>query len=252
MPLLSLQKTLGLLAMPMGLVWLGLLALVAWCWWRQHRGTAVMLAGLAVVYAVMGNVLVGGALVASLELHVPQIDLATVEPFEAVFVLGGGSELDLVGHPQLGSGGDRVAQAARLYNTGKARCLVASGRSDDDLTGPRDLAQETRALWLQMGVPATAIQTVTDPCWITREEIAAYQTLCRAKGWKRIAVVSSAWHLPRAMALAQAIGLTMTPIGADWRGRDQAWRCQDFVPTGQGALLVQLACWEYLGRAVGR
>jgi uncharacterized SAM-binding protein YcdF (DUF218 family) len=249
---LSFQKFLALSVMPVGLLWFGLIVVMFWALWRRHFVTALLLLVLAGMYAIAGNVLVGGVLMASLESQVPRVDPVDVEPFDAVCVLGGGTELDGEGHPQLGTSGDRVMMAARLYHAGKAKLLVASGVSLDDSAQPRDLAQETRSLWLAMGVPDTAILCITDPCRITREEIAAYAALQRQRAWKRVAVISSAWHLPRAMALAEHAGLTMIPVGSDWRGRDRSWRVQDCVPQGQGFLHVQLACWEYLGRWVGR
>jgi len=250
--LLSFQKTIALLIMPVGLLWLGLVVLTLWCAWRRHWGTMLFAATLTLAYAVLGNSHTGNQLLAGLEAQVPRCDPATTAPFDALCVLGGGSELDGAGKPQLGSGGDRIAQAVRWYHAGKARWLVASGVSNDDVAGPRDLAQETKALWLTMGVPESAIITIKEPCWVTRDEIAAYKALQQTRTWTRMAVISSAWHLPRAMALADAAGLAMTPIGADWRGRERAWRLQDLVPSGQGFLAVQLACWEHLGRWIGR
>ena len=67
-----------------------------------------------------------------------------------------------------------------------------------------------------------------------------------------MALVSSASHLPRALALAQQAGPGVTPLGADWRGRPRAFQFHELVPQGEGFLEVQRACWEYLGRWVGR
>lgn len=249
--LLECQKLLGTLAMPAGLVWMALLGLSLWLGRRRQWLPFAVSLGLWVAYGAAGNPYLGAALVAGLERRVPPLP-DQAPPFDALFVLGGGTEVDPTGEPILGSAGDRVAQAARLWHAGRVRTLVASGWFRDTVGGPRDGGQDTRALWRSLGVPDSAIVVVAEPCWITRDEIGAYARLKAARGWKRTALLSSAWHLPRAMALAEKAGLEVTPVGADWRGRDRAFSLEGLVPHDLGFLLVHRACWERLGRAMGR
>jgi uncharacterized SAM-binding protein YcdF (DUF218 family) len=252
MPLLSIQKTLGLLVMPAGFLWLLLLVAGLLCFRNRQKPLAAFLFALALLYACAGNVHLGAALMARLESSIPPVDPAAAGPFDAVFVLGGGSEEDPRGRPQLKCAGDRIHLAARLWHLGKARLLVASGTSRDSLRGVRNGGEETRVLWRELGIPDSAILAVVEPCWVTRDEIAAYRRLQERHGWKHLALVSSASHLPRAMALARQAGLEVVPLGADWRGRPRAFQFQNLVPQAEGFMNVQLACWEYLGRWVGR
>ena len=67
-----------------------------------------------------------------------------------------------------------------------------------------------------------------------------------------MALVSSASHLPRAMALASRAGLAFTPLGADRLGRAHAFQLHLLIPQGEGFDITQRACWEYLGRWLGR
>jgi uncharacterized SAM-binding protein YcdF (DUF218 family) len=189
---------------------------------------------------------------ARLESAIPSLDLAAEAPFEAAFVLGGASDEDPRGNPQLGAAGDRIYLAARLWHDGKVQLLVASGMSRDGLHGVRDLGEETRTLWRHLGVPDRAILVVQEPCWITRDEITAYRHLGDRFGWKRMALVSSASHLPRALGLAKKAGLQVIPLGADWRGRPRAFQLQFLVPQAEGFTEVQRASWEFLGRWLGR
>ncbi len=115
----------------------------------------------------------------------------------------------------------------------------------------REAGQETRALWRSVGIPDDAILPVAEPCWNTRDEIKAYARLQARFGWKRMGLVSSASHLPRAMALAAKAGLAVTPLGADRQGRTQAFQIQELIPQGAGFEINQRACWEYLGRWLG-
>jgi uncharacterized SAM-binding protein YcdF (DUF218 family) len=103
-----------------------------------------------------------------------------------------------------------------------------------------------------VGVPDGAILPVPAPCWNTRDEIVAYARLQAQYGWKRVGLVSSASHLPRAMALAAKAGLVCTPLGADRIGRIHGFQIQDLIPQARAFKITHLACWEYLGRWVER
>lgn len=247
-----LEKTLAQLAMPAALLWLLLLALAGWCLRRRQRGPAALALAVALLYALAGNIRLANALVGSLERRVPVVDPAALPVLDAVCVLGGGSELDPAGRPQLSPAGDRVFLAARLWHAGRARLLVASGAALDGPAGARDLGQETRALWRAVGIPDRAILVVPEPCWNTRDEIRAYAGLQARHHWDRIGLVSSASHLPRALALAGQAGLAPVPLATDRQDRPRAFLPQDLVPKGRAFELTQRACWEYLGRWAGR
>jgi hypothetical protein len=137
MTLFSLEKTLALLVMPAGLIWLLILAAALLCLRRRQRAPAGLCLGIAVLYACAGSPYLGRALMGSLERRVAPVSLAALEPFDAVFVLGGGSEQDPAGDPELGPSGDRVFLAARLWHAGKARLLVTSGAARDGVSGTR-------------------------------------------------------------------------------------------------------------------
>jgi uncharacterized SAM-binding protein YcdF (DUF218 family) len=187
-----------------------------------------------------------------LEAEVPNLGETPSEAFDAACVFGGATEVDSFGRPQLACSGDRVMAAARLYHGGLARVLVASGVSEDDPAGPRNLGAEARHLWLSVGIPESAICVVETPCRVTKEEVFAFRSLKESRGWTRVALVSSAWHLPRIQRLAKRAGLDAVPYGSDWRGRHHVFQWQDCVPQGAGFWRVNLAAWEYVGRWAGR
>jgi uncharacterized SAM-binding protein YcdF (DUF218 family) len=173
-------------------------------------------------------------------------------PLDALFVLGGGTQLDVGGRPCLGDCGDRIVEAARLWRAGQVKRLVASGASEDGGDHRRDLGIETREIWRSLGIPDDAIWVIKDPCFNTRAEIQAYRRLQIKEGWRRVGLLSSAWHLPRAQALAEREGLEAWPIPSDRRGRIPRMALWDLVPQSEGISNTQRACWEMLGRRVGR
>jgi uncharacterized SAM-binding protein YcdF (DUF218 family) len=251
MVLFNLEKTLAMLVMPVGLIWLLILALAWFCLRRRQWLPGVLALGLAGLYAAAGNLYVANRLADGLERQVPLLDLDRLQPFDAVCVLGAGSEQDPLGRPQLSQAGDRVFLAARLWHAGKVRLLVAGGAAQNGVAGFRDCGQEVRELWRGVGVPDRAILAVPDPCWNTRDEIRAYAKLQAQYRWGRVGLLSSAGHLPRALRLAERAGLACVPLGADRLARPRPFLVQDLVPQGMGFETTQRACWEYLGNLLG-
>lgn len=244
------QKAIARLAMPAGALWLlgyaGVLALLS----AGHARAAVGAGGLWLLYSLAGNLWLGGVLLRHLE---APFTAAPTGHFDAALVLGGGTALRPDGAPQLGPAGDRLRVAARLFRAGQVDRLVTCGTSVAGIqqAEERDLAEETAALWAEWGVPEAAIVRVPGPR-NTREEIAALRALVAEHGWQRVAVITSAWHLPRALALARAAGLDVVPVGADFRGEAPVAGVFGLIPSANGLYRVQTAAWELLGRATGR
>jgi len=247
----NLQKVLAFLVMPMGLLWLLLLGLTLWSWRLKRRAFTAALGLTWILYSLAGNPQLGRRMIARLEGEHQKAPLEKDSALEALFVLGGGSEVDAQGRPHLGPSGDRIAEAARLWHGGRVRILVASGYSNDALGGDRDLAQETREIWLGLGIPESAIRVVATPCFNTRQEIAAFRAMCDQQHWTRIGLLTSAFHLPRAMKLARKAGWDAIPLGCDYLGRPRRFRPQELIPQLEGIRLTQLAVWEFIGQAVG-
>jgi uncharacterized SAM-binding protein YcdF (DUF218 family) len=241
------QKMVASLLMPVGLVWL-LLALGVLLSRGLIRGGAMT---AFVLYTLAGNAWLGGFLVASLERSFVVADPFAEAPFERVVVLGGGTDRSLY-RPQAGAAGDRVVLGAQLWHAGLTPELITTGRIVEGLTDPRDLSADTQAIWARLGVPVQSIRRLPEPV-NTKQEIAALAELSAAEGWQRWGLISSAWHLPRIRALCKAQGLEPVYLSANVQGQVPALDSPLYVvPSVQGFASVHLACWELLGRAVGR
>lgn len=246
---LGLQKVVGYLLMPAGLCWLALIVITIALFTARRWWSGAALAIVVLLYTTSGNVWLGSYLLARLEAQVPPgPDQATMEPFQAVFVLGGGTELMPDRSPRLSESGDRVVVAARLHLAGKAPLLVTGGQSID---GWRDLGDEVRRIWRGLGVPDTAVIVEREPR-ITRDEIIRYHALATQRGWTRVGVISSAWHLPRVLDHCRRLGWTVTAIPSDGRGLQYGAEFRWFIPQARGFTAMETACWEMLGRLTGR
>lgn len=231
--------------MPLGLLWLALL-IVSWRAWKKSRKLAYALIGTVLFLGLAGNEQCGRALISLLE-HGSGISQPE-EPLEAVFILGGGTELDDNNSPEAGESGDRCVSAVRLWRHGYTKYLVTSGASDIHSSKPRNLATEGSILLQDLGIPVTSIICIDETCRNTREEVAAYKRLTAKMGWKKIGLLSSAYHLPRVASLAKKKQLHAILLRSDIQGRSVPFKIWDFIPNEKGIRLTQIACWEWLGR----
>ena len=247
------QKWLGRLLMPLGLVWSLLLASGLVLLWRQRRPQAVAALGVWLLLWLSTSSWVGQGMLERLEADYLTPPPPPREPFDAVLLLGGGTMSRPWGEPQLSPSGDRVTTAARLYHRGLTRRIVTSGSAalglhPEGTLGPAD---EGDIILRELGVPADAIVIVNGPR-NTSEEIPALAERVRQQGWSRVGLVTSAWHMARALRLAAAVGLEVVPLPSDFRSGEAQANVVELLPSAAGAAYVRLVAWERLGMLVGR
>jgi uncharacterized SAM-binding protein YcdF (DUF218 family) len=186
--------------------------------WQRTGRILLTLAGLTLLAA--SNKWVSGRLVAPLESRYPAV--GEPAPGEApppalaacryVVVLGGGHEDSKV-RPALSrlspSARARLAESLRLLQLLPAAKLVVSGPGDNGgLTHAQVLADAAASL----GVARTRILMIDDARDTEEEAVRLHELFGKAP----LAVVTSAWHMPRAMALCTAQGLNVLPCPTDY------------------------------------
>jgi uncharacterized SAM-binding protein YcdF (DUF218 family) len=251
---LETQKLLSRMAMPLGVVWVATFVL-GWWWLLGRRwGPGILTMGVFLLLTGVGNSWLGALALRWQQQRATCTDPTQAKAMDAVFCLGGGTKV-ADGIPMLGASGDRLLLTVRLWRLRLAPLLVASGASVAGMDQARDLAAETATLWQTMGVPAPYIIRLAGPR-TTSEEIRRYAEECRSRGWKSVGIVTSAWHVPRAQALAHREGLSnlveIQWFGADAAGAVPPWSAVWVVPGPDGALSMQWALWEVGGMLVGR
>jgi uncharacterized SAM-binding protein YcdF (DUF218 family) len=179
-------------------------------------------------------------------------------PLDYVVVLGGGTSKDPNRRAQFSDAGDRVGYAARLYLTGKAKHLVTTGdvlQVTGTLFGKFDSSDDpsnqTKQIWSDLGIPAEAIFDL--PGQNTSAEMAALKT--HPEWWRdgRCAIVTSAFHMPRAMKLAERAGVNVVPIAADFRGGgDGPLTLNAFMPNASELQRVQTVFKEWIALRISR
>jgi len=241
------KKVIGYSIMPTGILWYVLMALPFLPGLKS--GLRIGLVGLFVAYSLIGSGPVGMALMRSLERPYAPLASGPEQPLDALLVLGGGSRVSPSGQAMLSPYGDRIVQPVRLFNRSLVSELITSGSS---FTRKRSLAIETREIWQELGIPTDLIHELPK-ARNTREELTELAELMEQHPeWKRVGVCTSAWHLRRAMGIADELGIDIVPVPSDFRGGTNGqMRSLALIPGGEGFNVVAKAVWEYLGVAVG-
>jgi uncharacterized SAM-binding protein YcdF (DUF218 family) len=183
---------------------------------RGHRRLAWWIGGLGWAWLLLCALPVpSNLLVAAEQGAYPHQAPALLPQADALVVLGGGIDPpqragDL---PHLHLGADRVWYAARLWRAGRAPLLVLSGGSDPRISVGSE-AQAMRALLLDLGVPDRALR-LEQRSRTTRQNAQYTAALLRPLHIRRILLVTSAWHMRRAVALFQAQGFDVVPAPCD-------------------------------------
>lgn len=248
---LLLTKSIGLLVMPLGLGWIALfvLSLVALA---KHRWRDAVIAGsLFVALSLAGNEPLGDALDGWIEGEHASANPFAAGHFDAIIVLGGGTDARPGGGVQLGTSGDRVILAARLYHAGATPLLVTSGSPIRGLT-THDAAAATAQIWRHLAIPERAI-VVIDGARTTSEEAHLHARWIRRRALSRVGLVTSAAHMRRALELFEAEGAHVVPLPADVHARPFDWHgFYSVIPQGRAAWRIHSAFWEMVGRLAGR
>ena len=246
-----LVKSLGLLVMPLGLIWSALLFLVLFAWWTHRRCEAATSAALLVALTLSTNLPLSYVLDAWTEGEQLAARPFSEGHFDAVIVLGGGTDDRPGGEVELGPSGDRVMLGARLYGAGQTPLLITSGSPIAGLS-THDAARATERIWRQLGIPERAI-VVVDGARTTSEEARLHAQLISERGLTRVGLVTSGSHMRRALGLFEAEGVSLVPLPADLRGRPFQWHgFYSILPQGRAADRIQADLWELVGRLAGR
>lgn len=169
--------------------------------------------------------------------------------YDAIVVLGGGigpAEPPHVPDPHLTDSADRIWHAARLYHRGLApRIIVSGGGGSGEMTE----ADAMRLFLTDLGVPREAI-VIEGASLNTIENIRNVRRLVKDG---RVALVTSASHMPRALRLARTAGLNVAAFPTDWGPPLETRGALDYWVPSLGALSVSsIALLEILANAFDR
>lgn len=232
-----------LLMPPASALWLFLLGCLLVRRWKRI-GRALQVAGIAWIW-LASTPLVGGALLHSLEGEPALPATGALPKAQAIVVLS--AEADRFGQEYGGAvigpmTMQRLRYGAWLQRRTGLPLLVSGGVPGRDLRSLADLMAD--AAKNELGVPVRWIESRSAD---TRENAQFSAELLRKDGVTNVLLVSSAWHLPRAMACFRKVGIT--PIGAPTAFRSpvlESW--SNCLPSWAGLRDTCLGLHEWGGR----
>ena len=179
----------------------------------------------------------------------PPVPVAEVPTAEAIVVLGGaiGASKAPRRYPNLLDAGDRMWHAARLYHAGKAPVMVLSGGVSDTDWLPE--AEAMQIFLKDLGVPAGAT-LLEGRSLNTRQNAQFTADLLKARGTRKVLLVTSALHMRRAKGLFEGVGLQVIPAATDHEvDGEPHWH---WLPDAEHLYGSGRAMKELLGRWSGR
>jgi uncharacterized SAM-binding protein YcdF (DUF218 family) len=224
----------------------GLLLLLAFGLWlsRKHRRTGWLVAIVALLsLTALSLPVISNALLRSQEVTAP-LATAALADAQAIVVLGGGTNYsapeysgDTVSRYSL----ERLRYAAVLQRRSGLPVLVTGGAP----FGGRPEAQSMQlVLEQEFAVKVRWVETASRD---TAENAILSAQLLKADNIKRIALVSHAWHLPRAVAAFERQGFTVTPAPTGFT-RDSPSLLENLLPSASAFEKSRTALNEWLGR----
>lgn len=220
-------------------VWLTLLtAIFLFCGaLRSARGAIALLALWTLLFAILPT---GNWLMSRLEAAYPR-PAALPDRIDAVAVLAGAEQLRasaLSGSLEVGPHGERVSEAlalAQVYPSAKIWIVGGVNRQ-----GSRDV-DWTADYWRRAGLPQSRIGKITG----TLDTCANARGIAEALPGKRVLLVTSGFHMPRAMACMKAAGVDAIAYPVDRQASDR-----EFSPAFiENVERADLALHEYVGLA---
>ena len=241
----ALKKFITPFLLPPGIVVLILVGYGVRCCRRRRYGTGCMILLPGVVLWLLATVPVSSMLMRGLEERV-----AIPRPLrgDVIILLGGGingSVPDLTG---TGTPSEemscRILTAVRAQRQLGVPVIVSGGAV---FAGQPAEAPVVRRFLLDLGVPAGQV-IVEARSRDTRENARYCREILAGSGFTRPLLVTSAYHMPRALRAFRAVGVTVTPLPAQFAtGGDKPSLWVQWLPDANALHRSSQALHEYLG-----
>lgn len=247
-----LSKTVAVLLLPSNiLIAIGIAGVVFVCTPWRRLGQGLMVISL-VLLAFAAFLPVGAVLEHVLESRFPPWDPSRGPP-DGIIILGGAINPALsraYGATQLNENGERITAIAKLARQYPNARIVYSGGDGSLFADAGREADYLYPLLDTFGVPRQRV-LLEDRSRDTYENATFTKQLVKPKPGERWLLVTSAWHMPRAVGCFRRIGFPVEAYPVDWhtRPRLQLSLSRKF---GGGLAGLDTAVHEWLGLLVYR
>lgn len=180
------------------------------------------------------------------------VPVETVEPVDAVIVLSGMlhavEAADGTLHYERNGSIDRFEKGLEYIQKDKAETLILT-RGFLPWSKGRPEGEELKEMAVNRGIPASKI-ILTEIAQNTDQEAQAIAQLLQED--QTAALVTSAFHMPRALRVFEARGLAVVPHAVDISGNGSNFTPMDILPTAGALSQNSLFVREMIGRVYYR
>lgn len=245
--MLYVQKIIAALLLPPGIFVVLLVFLSTYLFYYKQRGRYLAAVITAALYLLSTN-LVSGLLMRPLE----NIHAAQIEQADVILVLGGGASARdslLCSEGELGGfSANRLLMAAQLQKRMQIPLLVTGGQV---FAVSGNEARISRNILLNLNVPKEMI-LIEDQARNTEENAANALAICRERGFEKIVLVTSAFHMRRSLLNFESQNIDsyfiFLPYPCDYQSSEYInVNIFSFVPQQDALNVSYLALHEYLG-----
>ena len=246
-------RTATSLCMPIGLLWLALLTFGIANGLRGHQAVGATFLGLFLFLWVTASSVTADRMVSLIEWHEAEPNATTDHPYQVAVVLGGATTVRPGGTLEVNDAGERVVSAAQLWHAGLTRSIVATGSSPDGKYHNKDVTGE---LLVSLGVPEDAIFKIDGEN--TSQEMKFLKSFLKTPPANfpdqgSPALITSAFHMRRALRLARSQGLELDPHAVGFSNNaKRGFSPSKFVPDAASVRRFSMAFKELLAEIVGR
>ena len=226
-----------------------LLLLLAAMVLRRFSRLALLLGVLSFAWLyVCSTALFADLLMGNLEDRYRPKALSVVPSADAIVVLGGGTRGDthFSSMGDLNQSADRLTHAVQLYKAGKAPLILLSGGGDPDGRPEAELMYEHLEL---MGVNPRSMKMERESR-NTHDNAVYSAVVLQGRGVRKILLVTSAYHMGRAVPLFERQGFEVIPAPTDFQRLVGDPIVPRWLPSADDLVRTSYAIKEYVGYLV--
>jgi uncharacterized SAM-binding protein YcdF (DUF218 family) len=207
--------------------------------------------GSLLILAIIGLSPAGNALIIPLEERFPPYDHRRGAP-HGIVVLGGAVTPDVAyarNDVALNEAAERMTAVAELARRYPEARIIFSGGSAALVFAEGTEAAIALRLFASLGIPERRV-IAEDKSRNTVENALFSKALAQPKPGERWLLVTSAYHLPRAVGVFRKAGFPVEAYPVDWRTRGPADALRPFPTLGDGIRRTDTAVREWVGLTV--
>jgi uncharacterized SAM-binding protein YcdF (DUF218 family) len=248
-----LAKVLWFLLQPSTLIALliGYGSILIWTGWARWGRRFVSIGAILLLMAGLSPL--GNALILPLEDRFPRTNLDQSPP-PTGFILLGGAEDRFVGiarkTPTLNEAGERIVETVMLARKFPEAKIAFSGgdagilyTSDSEAAGAQRMLTDMGVAADRLILEAGARDTYENAVYL-KAQLDKLGLIGPVKRW---VLITSAYHMPRAMASFRQAGFEVEPWPVDYRTRGRADLTRPFDKVSEGLRRVDVAAREWVG-----